>query len=84
MHPEYVEPSRREIEGPAYQIWESTGNGLPLLDSFLKDSARTNPLDSGTTPCNHRVLTRQANNTLDRGNTPHGPQTLYNVERYSR
>lgn len=46
MHPEYLKPLRQEIEGPAYQIWETTGNGLPLLDSFLKESARMNPLDN--------------------------------------
>ena len=48
MNPEYVEPLRKEIESPAYQAWEETGNGLPLLDSFLKESARLNPLDNGT------------------------------------
>ena len=47
MHPEYVEPLRKEIESSAYQTWEATGNGLPLLDSFLKESARMNPLDNG-------------------------------------
>lgn len=48
MNPEYVEPLRKEIEGPAYQAWEERGNGMPLLDSFLKESARLNPLDNGT------------------------------------
>ncbi|KAF2873250.1 cytochrome P450 [Massariosphaeria phaeospora] len=49
MHPEYVEPLRKEIEGPAYQAWEATGDGLPFLDSFLKESARINPLDNLST-----------------------------------
>lgn len=47
MNPEYVEPLRKEIESGAYEAWEKTGNGLPLLDSFLKESARLNPLDNG-------------------------------------
>ena len=51
MNPEYVEPLRKEIESPAYQAWEETGNGLPLLDSFLKESARLNPLDNGMSVC---------------------------------
>ncbi|KAF2184590.1 hypothetical protein K469DRAFT_708775 [Zopfia rhizophila CBS 207.26] len=49
MHPEYVEPLRKEIEGPAYQAWEATGNCLPLLDNFLTKSARINPLDNLST-----------------------------------
>jgi hypothetical protein len=36
------------MESSAYEAWESTGNGLPLLDSFLKESARINPLDNCT------------------------------------
>jgi hypothetical protein len=36
------------MESSAYEAWETTGNGLPLLDSFLKESARVNPLDNCT------------------------------------
>jgi hypothetical protein len=46
LHPEYVEPLRKEFEGPAYQVFEATGKGLPLLDSFIKESARFSPLDN--------------------------------------
>jgi hypothetical protein len=46
LHPEYVQPLREEFEGPAYRTFESTGNGLPLIDSFLKESARLSPLDA--------------------------------------
>lgn len=46
LHPEYVEPLRTEIEGPAYTIFESTAQGLPLMDSFIKESARLTPLES--------------------------------------
>lgn len=48
-HPEYLKPLRDEINSPAYSKWEETGAGLPLLDSFLKESARLNPLDSTST-----------------------------------
>ncbi|KAF2819134.1 cytochrome P450 [Ophiobolus disseminans] len=46
IHPEYVDLLRKEFEGPSYEAWERTGYGLPLLDSFLKESARMNPIDS--------------------------------------
>lgn len=51
MHPEYVDTLRSEIEGPAYMAWEQTGNGMPLLDSFLKESARLSPLENGELSC---------------------------------
>ncbi|KAH4001641.1 hypothetical protein HBI56_065490 [Parastagonospora nodorum] len=49
MHPEYLQALRAEIESPAYLKWEATGTGMPLLDSFLKESARLNPLDNVST-----------------------------------
>jgi cytochrome P450 len=49
MHPEYLDPLRAEIESSAYLKWEATGTGMPLLDSFLKESARLNPLDNVST-----------------------------------
>ena len=64
MNPEYVEPLRKEIESPAYQAWEETGSGLPLLDSFLKESARLNPLDNGTTLSDHKMCMFPANDGL--------------------
>ncbi|KAL8882712.1 MAG: hypothetical protein Q9198_000331 [Flavoplaca austrocitrina] len=45
LHPEYVEPLRDELRGPAYDKFVETADGLPLLDSFIKESARFNPLD---------------------------------------
>ncbi|KAH9871931.1 hypothetical protein J1614_006189 [Plenodomus biglobosus] len=48
-HTEYIEPLRKEIESSAYTKWEATGQGLPLLDSFLKESTRMNPLDNVST-----------------------------------
>ncbi|OAL01486.1 cytochrome P450 [Phaeosphaeriaceae sp. SRC1lsM3a] len=45
LHPEYVEPMRRELE-KSYGDFERTGQGLPLLDSFIKESARLTPVES--------------------------------------
>lgn len=46
LHPEYVAPLRKELESPEYLEFERTGKGLPLLDSFLKESARLTPVES--------------------------------------
>ncbi|KAM7192968.1 cytochrome P450 [Naviculisporaceae sp. PSN 640] len=49
LHPEYVEPLRQELE-TCYKEFERTGGrdagALPLLDSFLKESARLTPVES--------------------------------------
>lgn len=46
LHPEYVEPLRKELKSPNSLEFERTGEGLPLLDSFLKESARLTPVES--------------------------------------
>ncbi|RYP07681.1 hypothetical protein DL764_002365 [Monosporascus ibericus] len=43
--PEYVQHLGDEIESQ-YAKFELTGQGLPLLDSFLKESARLTPVES--------------------------------------
>ncbi|KAK1757158.1 cytochrome P450 [Echria macrotheca] len=48
LHPEYLEPLRMEIS-ESYADFERTGQGLPLLDSFIKESARLNPVESIST-----------------------------------
>ena len=48
LHPEYVEPLRRECESQ-YAAFEQSGVGLPLLDSFIKESARLTPVESQST-----------------------------------
>ncbi|PLB46222.1 cytochrome P450, partial [Aspergillus steynii IBT 23096] len=48
LHPEYIEPLRYEIE-TQYDAFQNTGNGLPLLDSFIKESARLTPVESLST-----------------------------------
>ncbi|USP75319.1 uncharacterized protein yc1106_02593 [Curvularia clavata] len=48
LHPEYVEPLRAECEAQ-YGDFERTGTGLPLLDSFIKESARLTPVESQST-----------------------------------
>ncbi|PQE05922.1 cytochrome p450 protein [Rutstroemia sp. NJR-2017a BVV2] len=45
LHPEYVEPLRQECR-TQYSDFERTSQGLPLLDSFLKESARMMPVES--------------------------------------
>lgn len=49
LHPEYVEPLRRELEGE-YSVFERTAQGLPLLDSFIKESARLTPVEASKEP----------------------------------
>lgn len=46
LHPEYIEPLREEIEGPKYIEFSKTAEGLPLLDSFIKESARLTPVEA--------------------------------------
>ncbi|KAH7311269.1 cytochrome P450 [Stachybotrys elegans] len=45
LHPEYMEPIRNELE-TSYTEFERTGKGLPLLDSFIKESSRITPVES--------------------------------------
>ncbi|KAL9032050.1 MAG: hypothetical protein Q9180_006732, partial [Flavoplaca navasiana] len=49
LHPEYVEPLRQELQSSRYSEFEKTGQGLPLLDSFIKESARLTPVESMST-----------------------------------
>ena len=50
LHPEYITPLRAELESSDWTDFEKTGRGLPLLDSFIKESARTNPVESSKSP----------------------------------
>jgi cytochrome P450 len=54
LHPEYVEAIREELAA-SYEEFERTGQGLPLLDSFIKESARLTPVESSKSfaPQNH-------------------------------
>ncbi|KAI1119833.1 cytochrome P450 [Nemania abortiva] len=45
LRPEYLAPLRSENER-LYSQFEQTGQGLPLLDSFIKESARLTPVES--------------------------------------
>lgn len=45
LHPEYVEPLREKLVA-GYDQFERTGSGLPLLDSFIKESARLTPVEA--------------------------------------
>jgi hypothetical protein len=41
-----MEPLRKELESPQWEDFEKTGKGLSLLDSFIRESARTTPVES--------------------------------------
>jgi cytochrome P450 len=47
-HPEYVNPLRKELDNENWQdaVIDNKGKSLPLLDSFLKESMRTTPVES--------------------------------------
>ncbi|EQL03607.1 cytochrome P450 [Ophiocordyceps sinensis CO18] len=45
LHPEYTKLLRQELE-TSYAEFERTGHGLPLLDSFIKESSRLTPVES--------------------------------------
>jgi cytochrome P450 len=46
LYPEYLAPLRKELDSGEWEHFEQTGKGLPLLDSFLKESGRTTPTES--------------------------------------
>jgi hypothetical protein len=48
LHPDYLEPLRKEIEDTPWEAFDKSGGKLlPLMDSFLKESARLTPVESG-------------------------------------
>ncbi|KAM7208248.1 putative cytochrome P450 E-class, group IV [Naviculisporaceae sp. PSN 640] len=50
LHPGYLAPLRREVETVGWEsFYKSQGNGFPLLDSFIKESARLTPVESVST-----------------------------------
>lgn len=46
LHPEYIEPLREEARRMLELPPEDRYKTMPLLESFLRESARMNPLDS--------------------------------------
>ncbi|OAL03748.1 cytochrome P450 [Phaeosphaeriaceae sp. SRC1lsM3a] len=44
LHPEYVEPLRKATAGSERAAFDQTGKGLSLLDSFIKESTRLQPV----------------------------------------
>lgn len=50
LHPEYVAPLRIELERD-YAQFERTSQGLHLLDSFIKESARLTPVEASKSCC---------------------------------
>jgi len=49
LHPEYV-PALREEISTQHSRFAQTAQGLPLLDSFIKESARLTPIESCMLP----------------------------------
>ncbi|KAF1996339.1 cytochrome P450 [Amniculicola lignicola CBS 123094] len=49
LHPEYAAPLRHELQSLQYADFETKARGLPLLDSFIKESARLTPVESLST-----------------------------------
>ncbi|KAI1130043.1 cytochrome P450 [Nemania abortiva] len=50
LHPEYLDPLRKEIESTTWEAFEKSGGNLfPLMDSFMKESARLTPVESVST-----------------------------------
>ncbi len=43
-YPEYVQPLREEIEAVGQVATDNQNHEMPYLDSFLKETARLNPL----------------------------------------
>lgn len=51
MYPEYIPPLRQEMERAVQSVSEEDRfKDIPLLDSFLRESARLNPLDACKLP----------------------------------
>ncbi|KAK4646173.1 hypothetical protein QC761_0040050 [Podospora bellae-mahoneyi] len=48
LHPKYLEPLRQDIDNH-HLDFEHTAQGLPLLDSFIKESARLTPTEALST-----------------------------------
>ncbi|PQE19390.1 cytochrome P450 protein [Rutstroemia sp. NJR-2017a BBW] len=48
LHPEYIEPLTEEVRGTLNQPPESQYKHMPLLESFMRESSRINPLDGLT------------------------------------
>jgi cytochrome P450 len=48
LHPDYIDPIRTELLSQ-YADFERAGHGLPLLDSFLRESSRLTPVESMST-----------------------------------
>ncbi|KAK8015238.1 cytochrome p450 [Apiospora arundinis] len=49
-HPEYVAPLRKEVENTGWEVFDKAGGrAFPLMDSFIKESSRLNPVECMST-----------------------------------
>lgn len=46
MYKEYLSPLREELASPEFTSFMQHTHGLPLLDSFIKESTRYNPMEA--------------------------------------
>lgn len=57
LHPEFIEPLREEIKhARSVTSYEDHFDRLPLMDSFLRESARLSPLDACEMPAYTRAI----------------------------
>jgi cytochrome P450 len=79
LHPEYIDPIRAELAA-SYADFERTGHGLPLLDSFIKESARLTPVESmSVRRCALQPFTLSNGVHLDVGNWACAPSGAINT-----
>jgi hypothetical protein len=52
-HPEYVGSLRAEVEGPLFESFMASSEGLPELESFLRESARLSTFESSMSSILH-------------------------------
>ena len=46
-HPQYIDPIRQELRKFPREQWGDFHDEMPLFESFLKESTRLNPADTG-------------------------------------
>lgn len=46
QHKEYLEPLRAEMQSVEFEKLSRTSQGMPLLDSFIKESTRLSPMEA--------------------------------------
>lgn len=90
VHPEYVKPLRAEITRAANDELNSQNEDMPLLDSFIKETARLNPPTISKVPferckyISHRLFTDADLLLRSSRHAAQNPITLYLLRWHSR